>query len=224
MKAKKFDNSGKEQGEIELPSAVFGAEPSKGAMHDVLRAELRNRRQGTHKTKTISEISGGGKKPYRQKGTGNARQGSTRATQFRGGQTVFGPLPRDYRIKVSPKKRKAGIRSIFSTKAAGDTISVLADVTLDKYSTGDVFKIFKTMGLTAKKNRVAYIIDGEEGESKPLEILKKSVANIPGIEIIHAKRITVPELYYSNHVVISESALTTLTNLYTKPEKAGAAG
>ncbi len=211
MKVKKYDSSGKQAGDIDLPDAMFSSEViSAAAMHEVLRAELRNRRQGTHKTKTVSEVSGGGKKPYRQKGTGNARQGSTRSTQFRGGATMFGPVPRDYTIKVTKKKRRAGLRSIFAGKANSSSLSVLTELKSDDFSTSKVFGVFKAMGLTEGKTRVAFVSEG--GDEK----LKRSFANLENITLIDANRLTAPELHHADHVVIAEAAISGLVETYKK--------
>jgi large subunit ribosomal protein L4 len=216
-KAKKYDTSGKESGSIDLSEKVFGEDRiSEGAIHAVIRAELRNRRQGTHKTKGISEIRGGGKKPWRQKGTGYARQGSNRATQWRGGQTVFGPVPRDYTIKLPVAQRRAGIRSILAKKCRAGSVSVISDVTLDKFSTRQMYSIFKTMG-QLPGNTVAFIVDSEDAK------VKKSLMNIPSVAYQHARRLNAPELYYAGHLVISESALKYLEASYGS-EKPAAQG
>lgn len=217
-KAKKYDVSGKEAGSVDLSEKVFGEDRiSEGAIHAVIRAELRNRRQGTHKTKGISEIRGGGKKPWRQKGTGYARQGSNRATQWRGGQTVFGPLPRDYTIKLPTAQRRAGIRSILAKKGQAGSISVLADVTLEKFSTKQMYSIFKTMG-QLPGNTVAFVVDSEDLK------LKKSLMNIPSVAFQHARRLNAPEIYYAGHLVISESALKYLEGAYASEGKAKSGG
>ncbi|MCB1315937.1 MAG: 50S ribosomal protein L4 [Leptospiraceae bacterium] len=207
MKATKYNASGKKAGQVDLSSAVFIEDYSKSAIYDVIRAELANRRQGTHKTKERAEVRGGGKKPWRQKGTGNARQGSTRAPNWRGGGTVFGPRPRSYRIDLPDKMRKAGIRSILSFKALKEAINVLEDPQLDKYSTKQVYSIFKSMEMVPS-GTVAFVVHGED------EKLKKSTGNIPHIRLINAERITAPELFYSTQVVITESALRVLEDRY----------
>ena len=208
MKATKYDNKGKKTGEAELPAALFGDKFSKAAIHMVIRAENANRRQGTHKTKGRSEISGGGKKPWKQKGTGNARQGSIRAPQWRGGGTVFGPLPRSYRIDLPEKVRKAGIRSIFSSKAKDGAVSLIENVQADGFSTKAVFEIFKNMGMASES--VVVVLGGAD------EQLKKSFANIPNIRLVSAERLTAPELYYAAQVVIAEPALNDLAARYQK--------
>ncbi len=208
MKATKYDSNGKKSGETELPAALFGETFSKAAIHAVIRAENANRRQGTHKVKGRSEVSGGGKKPWKQKGTGNARQGSIRASQWRGGGTVFGPTPRSYRIDLPEKIRKSGIRSIFSSKAKDGAVSVIADVTASDYSTKAAHDIFKNMGMA--KQSVVLVVGGAD------EKLKKSFANIPNIQLLSAERLTAPELYYAAQLVISEKTLEDLAARYQK--------
>ncbi len=217
MKAVKYDSNGKKAGEISLPTELFGAKISKGAVHTVLRAENANRRQGTHKTKGFSEVSGGGRKPWKQKGTGNARQGSIRAPQWRKGATVFGPQPRDYTIPLPDKMRKAGIRSIFSLKAQNAVISVLADLNIAEYSTKKMSAIFEGMGLLPGQT-VAFVSDSNDHK------VLKSLMNIPQIEFVHAHRLTAPEMYFSTHLVIAESAMPYLVSKYGQSgsKKAGA--
>jgi len=200
MNVKKYDSSGKESGTVELPDSIFGGEINRVTLHAVMRAEARNRRQGTHKTKGFSEVRGGGKKPYRQKGTGNARQGSIRAAQFRGGFTVFGPLPRDYSIKLPEKQRKSGIQSVLQVRASQNAISVIDDIKMESFSTKSIHAVFKNMGLLPG-NTFAYMADSDDN------FLKKSMGNIANAVYVHARRPTVPEMYHSGHLVLSQSAL-----------------
>ena len=207
MKAQKFDATGKKSGDVNLPASVFGAEVNLGLIREIIDAENRNRRQGTHKVKTVSEISGGGKKPWRQKGTGNARQGSTRAVQWKGGGISHGPVPRDYSIRVPEKKRRAGIRSVLSFKASKEAISVLADPKVDEYSTKKMHGIFKEMGVIPGST-VVFLTVGADDKSR------RSVSNIPVLHHMDAGRINAPELYYNSRVVITESALAHLEKAY----------
>ncbi len=215
MKAAKYDNTGKKTGEVELPASLFTEDFSKGSIYTVIRIENRNRRQGTHKTKTVSEVSGGGKKPWRQKGTGNARQGSTRSPQWRKGAIIFGPRPRDYSMSIPGKVRKNGIRSIFSERAKAGSVSIIEDIKMDSYSTKSAYGIFKNMNLVPG-NTVGFIVNSDD------QIVKKSVSNIPHVQLVHAGRITAPEIYYAGHLVISESALKRLEENYGKDAKSKA--
>lgn len=208
MKATKYDSTGKQSGEAELPADLFSEKFSKAAIHAVIRAENANRRQGTHKVKGRSEISGGGKKPWKQKGTGNARQGSIRAPQWRGGGTVFGPTPRSYRIDLPEKVRKAGIRSILSSKASDNAVSILADLKVDEFSTKAVASVFKNMGV-ADRSVVVVLSNADEK-------LKKSFANLANVQLVSAERLTAPEMYYAARLVIGEGALEDLTKRYKR--------
>jgi large subunit ribosomal protein L4 len=218
MKANKYDVTGKAIGQVELPAAIFTDEYSKGSIYTVIRIENRNRRQGTHKTKGFSEVSGGGKKPWRQKGTGNARQGSIRAPQWRKGYTVFGPQPRDYSLRIPEKVRKHGMRSILSARATVNAVSVLENIKMEKFSTSTMFKIFKTMGVLPG-NTVCFVSDSEDLK------IKKSLMNIPGLVYVNAKRLTAPEVYYSGHLIVTEGAMKHLENTLAKDtaSKAGVA-
>lgn len=208
-KAQKYDKTGNSTGQVDLPESLFLPEVSHGAIHTVIRVENANRRQGTHSTKDFSEVRGGGKKPWRQKGTGHARQGSIRAPQWKGGGIVFGPKPRDYGIRIPDKQRKAGMRNILSKKAIDGSVAVLEDLSFDSFSTKQAYSIFKNMG-AMPGNTVAFITDKNDQK------LKKSVMNIPGLVWIHAERLTAPEVLYSGQVVISESAIDTLVKMYGK--------
>ncbi|MBX7056482.1 MAG: 50S ribosomal protein L4 [Leptospirales bacterium] len=209
MKVNQYDRSGKLKGQAELPEAVFGAKVSPAAIHAVVRAELANRRQGTHKIKVRDEVSGGGKKPWRQKGTGNARQGSTRAPQWRGGGIVHGPQPRSYRMEVPQQIRQAGLRGVLSKKAESGAISVLEDVQVEGYSTRAVAEVFKAMGLV-KEPSVAWIVGSDDAK------LRASARNIGNLHLIHASRLNAPEILYSGAVVITQSALRILSETLGK--------
>ncbi|MCB1165587.1 MAG: 50S ribosomal protein L4 [Leptospiraceae bacterium] len=207
MKAQKFDATGKKSGEVNLPASVFGADVNLKLIHEIINAENRNRRQGTHKVKTVAEVSGGGKKPWRQKGTGNARQGSTRSVQWKGGGISHGPVPRDYSIRVPEKKRRAGLRSVLSFKASKEAIFVLADPEVAEFSTKKMHGIFKNMGALPGSTIVFLTVGADEK-------LRRSVSNIPVLHHMDASRMNAPELYYNSRVVITESALAHLEKAY----------
>ncbi len=210
MKAQCFNSGGKRDGDVNLPDDVFTVEPNLTAIYHVVRAEQANNRQGSHKTKGRSEVSGGGKKPWRQKGTGNARQGSTRSPQWRGGGTVFGPFPRSYRIDLPRKLRKVGIRSILATRAKDQAISVLRGFTIDQqYSTRKVYDLFKNMGLVPGST-VVFLSD-DEGD-----YVKKSFSNIRNIQLVNVKRILAPEVFYAGKLVIAENVLGYINDHYKK--------
>ncbi len=211
MKALFYTAEGEKGRQIELPVELFSKDYSETLIYEVVRAENANRRQGTHKTKQRSEVHGGGKKPWRQKGTGNARHGSIRSPQWKGGGVVFGPQPRSYRIQLPRKVRQAGIRSIFSSRAGQGVVSIIADLNMDRCHSAGVYQVFKKMGLVPRST-VAYITNQEDGN------LKRSFANIRNIELLHARRLTVPELCFCGQLVIEESALGYLVEHYAKKQ------
>lgn len=202
MKAPLFDATGKSSGQADLEDSIFGLEPNLVLIQEIITAENTNRRQGTRKTKTVSEIRGGGRKPYRQKGTGNARQGSIRSTQFRGGSTIFGPLPQNFEIRIPAAKRKAALRSILSYKVSVNALSVIKDPDTG-YSTKKANGILEAAGLIPG-GTVTFITGSEQKE------LLKSIGNIALVKTVTATRLTAPELYYNSHVLITESALKEL--------------
>ena len=212
MKVERYDSSGAKRGTVELDAQIAPAEFSRSLIHEVIRAELSNRRQGTHKTKGRSEVSGGGKKPWRQKGTGSARQGSIRAPQWRGGGIVFGPRPHKYQIRVPEKVRKAGLRAIIGSKAAAGGIRVVEDLKVDGFRTRAIHEVLEKMGLIPHGS-IAFVVDSDEAA------LKRSLGNIPYVRFIHARRPTAPELYYSTFVVVTESALGALKEVLAAPKR-----
>jgi len=212
MKANAFDSTGKQKGQLDLPADVFTDSVSRAAIYQVIRAELSNRRHGTHKVKGRAEVSGGGKKPWKQKGTGNARQGSTRAPQWRGGGTVFGPTPHGYRIDLPEKVRRAGLRSILASKAGSESLSVLDEPKVDGYSTKAVAGVIKTMGFEKAKS-VVLVVDTED------EKFKKSAGNIGNLELVNVRRLRAPELYYASQIVVTDAALQYIAERYKQSSK-----
>ncbi|MCB1174392.1 MAG: 50S ribosomal protein L4 [Leptospiraceae bacterium] len=212
MKATKYKADGSSAGQLDLPATLFQSDYSKSAIYTVIRVELANRRQGTHKTKERSEISGGGKKPWRQKGTGNARQGTNRAPQWKGGGTVFGPRPRSYEIRLPQKQRHAGLRAILSSKAVNQSVAVIEDLKFDDFNTKSAYAILKKAELVPA-GTVALIVAGDDKK------LQASMRNIPHVRYIHASRLTAPELLYSDTILVTESALTQLAEQYAPAAK-----
>jgi len=207
MKVERYDQTGSKAGQVELPGGVFAAKISAPLIQQTIRTELRNRRQGTHKTKTVGEIRGGGKKPWRQKGTGNARQGSIRSTQWRGGQTVFGPRPRDYRIDLPRKMRHAGIRSILSRRVEDKAVVVMEDMALTDFKTRTIADAFEKAGFLPG-NTITYVTAGAN------EKLEKSIGGLETVRFIHAERLTAPELYYCSRLILSDSAVKYIGDAY----------
>ena len=159
LKVAVTNQKGEKLHDIKLNEAVFGVEPNKQAMFDAVVMQQASLRQGTHDTKDRSEVSGGGKKPYRQKGTGRARQGSIRAPQFRGGGIVFGPTPRSYSYKINRKVARLALRSYLSTFAAEGTLKVVDKFDLAEIKTKEFVQIMKDLGLDRK---VLFVFDEDE--------------------------------------------------------------
>lgn len=159
LKVKVLDQTGKELKDLTLNEAVFGVEPNQQAMFDAVVMQQASLRQGTHDTKGRSEVSGGGRKPWRQKGTGRARQGSIRAPQWRGGGIVFGPTPRSYGYRLNRKVRRLALRSYLSTFAADKALMVVDQIKLENPKTKDFSKIMSDLGLNRK---VLFVFDVEE--------------------------------------------------------------
>ena len=205
----------KSSDDIELPAGVFGVKKiSPALIYQVVRSEQTNRQQGSHKTKTRKEVAGGGKKPWRQKGTGNARQGSNRAPQWRGGGIVFGPQPRNYRIDLPHKQRKAGLRAILASRAQEKSVvSVLRGLQVNEYKTAPIYKVFRSMSLLPQST-VVFISDQINAH------MLKSFANIRNVQLMAAERLCAPELYYAGRLVIAETALAYLEQAYSKKESA----
>lgn len=164
---------GAEVGKINLSDKVFGYEPSMQAVYDVVNSQRAAMRQGTHKTKTRTEVSGGGKKPWRQKGTGRARQGSIRAPQWRGGGIVFGPTPRSYRFKVNKKVVKAALKSLLTSRFQENNLVVVDKIVLDDFKTKSFVEVLKNLGVNDKK--VIFITKEEDFN---LSLASRNVPNV----------------------------------------------
>ena len=212
MKVKCFTAEGLKAGEVNLPSAVFKANYKTDLIYRVLESEKTNRRQGTHHTKTRSEVSGGGKKPWKQKGTGNARQGSIRVPHWKGGGVALGPRSFKPYSLLPHKMRKLGILSIFSSKAKEGVISVVKGFDINEYSTKKLSKMFKAMGLEKEKNIV--ILNDVENK-----FLSKSLSNLPNVTLLNSNRITAPELFYASSLLIVESAINQIEKRFEKLSK-----
>ena len=183
-----LNQEGKELHEVTLCESVFGIEPNQQCIFDAIVMQRASMRQGTHDTKGRSEVSGGGRKPWRQKGTGRARQGSIRATQWRGGGTVFGPTPRSYAYRLNKKVRRLALKSVLSEKVLENAMSVV-----------DAFK------LEAPK-KTLFVVDGEED----YENAYLSMRNIPSMMMLTADGINVYDIVNANQIVFTEAALKTV--------------
>lgn len=198
---------GETVGTIDLSEAVFGVEPNVPAMHAVVVNHLANARQGTQSTKTRTEVSGGGRKPYRQKGTGRARQGSTRSPQFRHGGIVFGPKPRSFRYTLNKKLRQLALRSALSSKVAGGRLIVLDQLQLDEIRTKTMVGILKAVGFEKK----ALVVTQD-----PDPNVVKSARNIPGVCPCYAGSLNVYDIIRSDQLIITRDAVARIEEAYAK--------
>ena len=190
---------GKSDGTVELPAALFDAEPNIALMHQVVIAQLAAKRQGTHSTKTRGEVSGGGKKPYRQKGTGRARQGSTRAPQFTGGGVVHGPQPRDYSQRTPKKMIAAALRSALSDRARNDRIHAITELVPGQAPST---KSAKTFLAALTENKKVLVVIGRADD-----VGAKSVRNLPGVHVVAPDQLNTYDVLNADDVIFSVEAL-----------------
>ena len=203
-KANVFNMAGQQVGEIELSEAVFGIEPNQVVVHEVVKNHLANCRQGTQSALTRAEVSGGGKKPWRQKGTGHARQGSTRAPQWTHGGIVFAPKPRDYSYTLNKKVKRLALKSALSAKAAEGAIVVVDELKLDAIKTKPVKQFLDAAGVTK-----AVVITPEVND-----VVVKSARNIPGVVTTTAKVLSVYDIVNAKQLVIDKAALAIIEEVY----------
>ena len=181
-----YNMEGKEVGKMDVNDSVFAAPINEHLLHKAVTLQLANKRQGTQKAKTRSEVRGGGKKPWRQKGTGHARQGSIRAPQWKGGGVVFAPVPRDYGFKMNRKEKVTAIKSALSSKVADEKLYIIDDISFDEPKTKKMNELLK--GLGAKG---AFIVLGSDGADKPSDAQKNaalSAKNIQGVRSVYFLR------------------------------------
>lgn len=200
-----FDVTGKEVGKIDLSDAVFGIEPNAVVMHEVVVNYLTNQRQGTQSALTRSEVSGGGKKPWRQKGTGHARQGSTRAPQWTHGGIVFAPKPRSYRYTVNKKVRRLALKSALSSKVQEESLVVLDSMTMDAYKTKTVAAMLNALGAEKKTLIVLPSVDQK---------LIKSANNIPGVKTAQVNTINVYDILNADKLIVLKDAVAKIEEVY----------
>ncbi|MGB4222277.1 MAG: 50S ribosomal protein L4 [Syntrophorhabdus sp.] len=192
-----FDIKGDKVGEVELRDEIFTCDVKPYLMHEVVTMQLANRRRGTAATKTRKEVSGGGRKPFRQKGTGRARQGSSRSPLQRGGGTIFGPHPRDYSYSVPKKVRRSALRSALSVRYTGSAMKVLDKLDLEAISTKNFNGIVKTFSLT----KPLFVID------KKNEVVEKSARNIPFVKVLRVEGLNVYDIIRHEQLVLTLDAL-----------------
>ena len=201
-KANLYNMAGKQIGEVELSEAVFGIEPNQYVVHDVVKNHLANCRQGTQSSLTRAEVSGGGKKPWRQKGTGHARQGSTRAPQWTHGGIVFAPKPRTYRYTLNKKVSRLALKSALSSKAADGQVLVV-----DKLEMGEIkTKTFQAF-LNAVESKKAVVVTSDSN-------VVLSARNIPGVVTSPANLINVYDIVNANQVIIDQAALAAIEEVF----------
>ena len=196
--------AGTQVGEVELSEAVFGIEPNQTVVHEVVKNHLANCRQGTQSALTRAEVSGGGKKPWRQKGTGHARQGSTRAPQWTHGGIVFAPKPRDYSYTLNKKVKRLALKSALSAKAAEGNVIVVDGLNLDEIKTKTMQGFLNTV--VAKK---ALVVTPEVNEKVIL-----SARNIPGVETTTAKLLSVYDIVNANQFIVDKAALAVIEEVF----------
>ena len=201
-KANLYNMAGKQIGEVELSEAIFGIEPNQSVVHDVVKNHLANCRQGTQSSLTRAEVSGGGRKPWRQKGTGHARQGSTRAPQWTHGGIVFAPKPRTYRYTLNKKVRRLALKSALSSKAAAGSVLVVDKLEMDAIKT----KTFQGF-LNAVGSRKAVVVTSNSN-------VVLSARNIPGIVTSPASLINVYDIVNANQVIIDQAALAAIEEVF----------
>ena len=195
---------GKEVGSMELNDAVFGVEINEHLVHQAVVLQLANNRQGTQKAKTRSEVSGGGRKPWRQKGTGHARQGSTRAPQWTGGGVVFAPVPRDYSFKMNKKEKRAALKSALTSKVQENKFIVLDELKLAEVKTKEMKKVLDNL-----KVNNALVIIGDDSENVAL-----SARNIAGVQTASVNTINVFDMLKYNTIIATKSSVASIEEVY----------
>ena len=199
-----YNMEGKEVDKIELSDAVFGVEVNEHLVHMAVVAQLANKRQGTQKAKTRSEVSGGGRKPWRQKGTGHARQGSTRAPQWTGGGVVFAPVPRDYSFKLNKKEKRVALKSALTSRVADNKFIVLDELKLDAIKTKDFVKVMNNLNV---KKALVVMNDSDIN-------VVKSAANVQGIKTTLAATLNTYDVMKYDTVVATKAAIESIEEVY----------
>ena len=205
LKTNVYNMSGELVGEIELSEALFGVEVNQSVVHDVVKNHLANLRQGTQSALTRAEVSGGGRKPWRQKGTGRARQGSTRAPQWTHGGIVFAPKPRDYSYTLNKKAKRLALKSALSAKAAEACVVVIDEIKMEAPKTAEFAKFLAAVGAEKK----ALVVTAEADQN-----VVKSGRNIPGCEVTFANLLNVYDIVNANKLVVDKAALQKIEEVF----------
>lgn len=204
-KAKLYNMAGEVKGEIELSEVIFGIEPNKSVLHDSVKSHLANMRQGTQSSLTKAEVSGGGAKPYRQKGTGHARQGSTRNPHYTHGGVAFAPKPRDYSITLNKKVRRLAVLSALSQKAIEESVIVVDGLNMDEMKT----KGFKAFLDAVGADKKTIVVTGEVNEN-----VVKSARNIPGVKTTIASILSAYDIINADMFIVDKDALAKIEEVY----------
>ena len=199
-----YNMEGKEVGKLDLNDAVFGVEVNEHLVHMAVLQQLANNRQGTQKAKTRSEVRGGGRKPWRQKGTGHARQGSTRAPQWTGGGVVFAPVPRDYAFKINKKEKRAALKSALTSRVQENKLIVVDELKLDEIKTKQFAQVMKNLNVEK-----ALVIINENDQN-----IVMSAKNIPTVKVAQTNTINVFDILKSSTVVVTKAAVATIEEVY----------
>ena len=199
-----YNMKGEQVGDVELNDAIFAAEVKENLVHAAVVAQLANKRQGTQSAKTRSEVRGGGRKPWRQKGTGNARQGSIRAAQWTGGGIVFAPKPRDYEVRLNKKEKRAALKSVLTSKAQESKIFVIDDITVDEVKTKTMVNLFNALDV---KKALVILKDNDKS-------VIYSTRNIEGIKTAQTNEINVFDILKYDNIVVDKAALATIEEVY----------
>ena len=199
-----YNMEGKEVGKMDLNDAVFGVEINEHLVHMAVVQNLANKRQGTQKAKTRSEVSGGGRKPWRQKGTGHARQGSTRAPQWKGGGVVFAPTPRDYSFKLNKKEKRAALKSVLTSRVQDNKLIVLDELKFDAIKTKDFKKVMDNL----KVDKAMVVIGGQD------ENVILSARNLPTVDTAVAENINVYDILKGDTLVLTKDAVAKIEEVF----------
>ena len=199
-----YNMEGNEVGSMELNDAVFGVEVNEHLVHMAVVQQLANNRQGTQKAKTRSEVSGGGRKPWRQKGTGHARQGSTRAPQWTGGGVVFAPVPRDYSFKINKKEKRAALKSALTSRVEAQKFVVLDELKLEAIKTKDFVKVLNNLNVSK-----ALVVMGDKDV-----VIEKSAANVPDVKTTQVTLLNVYDILKYDTVITTKAAVEKIEEVY----------
>ena len=200
-----YNMEGSEVGKLDLNDSVFAVDVNEHLMHMAVVLQLANKRQGTQKAKTRSEVSGGGRKPWRQKGTGHARQGSTRSPQWTGGRVVFAPTPRDYSFKMNKKEKAGAIKSALTTKVNEEKFFVMDSLKFDEIKTKKMVGVLDAL----KVNKALVVLDGEDNDN-----VEVSARNIAGVRTVYSNAINVYDILKYDTIIITKSAVAKIEEVY----------